>query len=172
MPISQEIEAKIYLEKLDISTSDGKGIGNPNLEIRATRSLPPPKMPLWYEAKVTSSKTNKLLFTIENLHLDTSPATKGFNIKFLIELHENDPTYPDHVKFDGYYEIPYKPDGIPYGGSFEFTHSADLNEGAVRKIVRTIFTFKFKYEVNVALNQIEIALYNLRNPIKKAGSQS
>jgi hypothetical protein len=172
MPIPQEIEAKIYLEKLDISTSDGKGIGTPTLKIRAMRSLPPPKMPLWYEAKVTSYKTSKLLFTIESLHLDTSPTTKGFNIKFLIELHENDPTYPDSVKFEGYYEIPYKLDEMPYGGSFEFTHSADLNEGAVRKIIRTIFTFKFKYEVNVALNQIEIALYNLRNPIKKAGSQS
>jgi len=32
MSTSQEIEAKIYLEKLDISTSDGKGIGTPTLK--------------------------------------------------------------------------------------------------------------------------------------------
>lgn len=101
MSTSQEIEAKIYLEKLHISTSDGKGIGTPNLKIRAIRSLPPPKMPLWYEAKVTSFKTSKLLFTIGDLHFDTSSITKGFNIKFLIELHEDDPTYSlPSVKLD------------------------------------------------------------------------
>jgi len=171
MSTSQEIEAKIYLEKLHISTSDGKGIGTPTVKIRAMRSLPPPKMPLWYEAKVTSFRTSKLLFTIGDLHFDTYPATKGFNIKFLIELHEDDPTYPDNVKIETYYEIPYKPDKFPYSGGFEFTHSADLNEGAVRKIVRTNLTFKFRYEVNVGLDRIEIVLYNLRNSIKKAGAQ-
>ena len=31
MSTSQEIEAKIYLEKLGISTSDGKSIGTPSL---------------------------------------------------------------------------------------------------------------------------------------------
>lgn len=171
MSTSQEIEAKIYLEKLDISTSDGKGIGTPTLKIRAIRSLPPPKMPLWYEAKVTSFKTSKLLFTIGDLHFDTSPTAKGFNIKFLIELHEDDPTYPDNVKIESYCEIPYKPDEFLYSGGFEFTHSADLNEGAVRKIVRTNLTFKFRYEVNIGLDRIEIVLYNLKSSIKKAGAQ-
>lgn len=171
MPTSQQIEAKIYLEKLDISTSDGKGIGTPTLKIRAIRSLPPPKMPLWYEAKITSFKASKLLFAIGDLHFDTSSTTKGFNIKFLIELYEEDPTYPDNIKIESYYEIPYKPDEFLYSGGFEFTHSADLNEGAVRKMVRTNLTFKFKYEVNIGLDRIEIALYNLRSSIKKAGAQ-
>lgn len=171
MSTSQEIEAKIYLEKLDISTSDGKGIGTPTLKIRAIRSLPPPKMPLWYEAKITSFKTSKLLFTIGDLRFDTSSTTKGFNIKFLIELHEDDPTYPDDVKIESYYEIPYKPDEFLYSGVFEFTHSADLNEGPVRKIVRTNLTFKFRYDVNIGLDRIEIVLYNLRKCIKKAGAQ-
>lgn len=168
-----EIEAEIYLEKLDISTSDGKGIGTPTLSIRARRSDPNPRITPLHEAKVTTFKTSKFLFTIEDLHFYTYPSSRGFNIKFLLELNENDPTYPDSAKFENSYVIPYKQDSneLSYSGGFEFTHSADLNEGAVRKIVRTNFTFKFKYVVKLGSRWVKAVLYSLRNSIKKAGTQ-
>lgn len=172
-PAFPEIEAEIYLEKLDISTSDGKGIGKPVLNIKAKRSDPHPRFTPWYKAKVTSSRTNKLLFTITDLHIYTYPTTAGFNIKFLIELNENDRTYPDTAKFQNYYVIPYKPDSdeLSYSGIFEFTHSADFNEGAVRKIVRTVLSIKFKYVVNFGSKLVKSILYSLRNSIKDAGAQ-
>jgi len=168
-----EVEAEIYLERLDIATSDGKGIGKPVLNIKAKRSDPHPRFAPWYEAKVTSSRTSKLLFTITDLHTYTYPTTTGFNIKFLLELHENDPTYPDSAKFENSYVIPYKQDSneLSYSGVFEFNHSADLNEGAVRKIVRTNFNFKFKYVVKLGSRLVKAVLYSLRNSIKEAGTQ-
>ena len=168
-----EIEAEIYLEKLDILTSDGKGIGTPTLIVRARRSDPNPRITPLHEAKVTTFKTSKFLFTIENLHFYTNPSPNGFNIKFLIELNENDPTYPDSTKFENSYVIPYKRDSnaLSYNGNFEFSHSADLNEGAVRKIVRTNFTLKFKYVVKLGSRWVKAVLYILRDTIKKAGTQ-
>ena len=167
---SKSTLAVIYLDNLDIETSDGKGIGKPRLTVKAIRADPNPRFSPWYEAEISSFKSSKRLFAIENLSYFTNPSTTGFNIKFLFDLYEDDPTYPDEIQFEHTYLIPYKPKELIYTGEFQISNSADFNEGAARKTVHATFDFSLRYEVVNGVNSIEFFLYLLRHSINNAAS--